>query len=297
MQICRIIYHRNRLTTTGAPTILFLHGILRGRGFERVALHYAPLLRQLLAKSPADTRILVPEFEGLFSELNEEPKSLVPGSVAGPVGNFILKDLKEPVPVIAYSFGAFLLTKLLASNSELIPFLSRVVLVAPVIPKSVIDENPDHLTDLPTQIIAGTKDNLTNRDVDLRRWFPRAEFALIQGGTHYGFFLPSPADTRSASKTSCSQQQREASMAIADFLGWDTRWLPVRFARLRITEVAEDGNMIDLTSLYWNALMRAFHFRKVRLLSVKDPRRGIDLIVSGLPLYRRIMIWVFSRIQ
>ena len=184
--------------------IIFIHGKLVGKGIERSALQYAPLINETVTMGKA--YIVMPEFDSLLNRIEEEPKNLDLGPISSTVMSAVQIELVNcnRAPIIAYSFGCLLLAKLL--RTELVEKIGRIVLIAPVIPKSIYKYWSGVLSNAPTLIIWGTHDNFVKQPKSLTTWFPKAKLSPIEGGNHLYYLMPSPMDRFDENPASISRQ-------------------------------------------------------------------------------------------
>jgi len=173
-------------------SIFFFHGKLIGKGAERPDLSYAPLLHKCVISSK--TRIIMPEYNPLFSEIENEPKSLELGYISETILTSILPFISnnEKISVIAYSFGCIILAKLI--KTEFKKHIDKIMLIAPVIPYKIFESHTEILSLSPTLIIWGTHDNFVKKIEKIKLWFPNTKLNPIEGGNHQYYLLPSPMD-------------------------------------------------------------------------------------------------------
>ena len=240
--IARIVYSADRQETS-SKTVIFLHGLLVGDGVERSAFLCAPLLRKLVILGRL--RIVMPEFDLLFKRRYDEPKDLRLGPVSRPVIDEI-KRLTGPYKqftVIAYSYGAVILAKLL--RTPLAEKIEAIGLIAPAV-SWIRDSWIDPLSMLQVSIISGTHDKFARDEDILRRWFPRGQFCSINGANHLYYLMPNPMDCHDEHPgiISRDEQLRRTVQNLIAYLG-----IPLREKTAEsfgIVEVTQGGNR-DLT--------------------------------------------------
>jgi len=225
----------------GVHSAVFLHGRLSGGGVERPAIQCASFL-QALATRGVET--WMPEYSDLYPECSHE----ITGRRPGPVSAAVVKSLSYlPVreggklALIAYSFGCVFAADLLLVDEA--SRFDRLVLIAPVVPRSAREDWPKPVVNIPTLTIWGTHDNRVGNPSWLADCFPEHEFAPIEGGNHLYYVLPSPMDRFDENPATIprAEQQRLAAEHIVRFLGTSS---PCRSWRL---EERVTGETVDLT--------------------------------------------------
>lgn len=250
--IHRIEFRADSVETT-ASKLIFLHGMLIGDGVERSAFQCAPLMRETVFLGRIE--IVMPEFDSLFKVSAREPADLSPGPVSRPLIEEFkrLTDSETKVTVLAYSYGAVILAKLL--RTTLAQRVRSIGLIAPVV-TWIRDSWIDPLSMLPVFTISGTHDKYAKDEDVLRRWFPKGQFCSINGGNHLNYLMPSPMDrydTRSGLISRSEQVSRTAQNLIA-YLG-----IPLRSGapkHFQIVEVTPEGEQ-DLTGEFREKMRRA----------------------------------------
>lgn len=226
--------------THNQECILVLHGRLVGHEVQRPAMQYAPLLAQLMGRSPPDraaTSLLL-EYHDFWPSISSEPKSLQLGPLGRAVTEALASQMRKykKVTIIAHSLGAWLLYKALAelgkpSKKVLLRKLSRVVLISPVANTPWLGSavEPRALTKVPCMVFVGNNDKLVQSwyvEAATRPWFPGVQkLQIIDGGTHLGCLLPSAADVwdRKIGPEQRRAYQADIAARIAEGMGWNPK--------------------------------------------------------------------------
>ncbi len=252
MSLPNIYYECSGSHNREKETIVFLHGKLSGRGVERPALHCAPFLREIVCKS--NLRVVMLEYHLLFKDILDEPLSMKLGSISGQLYESVAEIMAkhDKVTFMAYSFGCFMLAKLLKTKLNNV---DKIILIAPVMPKSIIEVQSPIISELPSIIIWGTHDNYAKKVELLRLYFPKASYAPIEGGNHLYYLMPSPMDRFDENPATISReyQCKYTAEKITNYLNIKENDECMKY---RILEKTLD-KCVDLTTIYYSKLSEA----------------------------------------